>query len=76
MINSLHFRGKYGPIKKCVELKTGQTYAAKHLRHLRSRQLQQALQEVDILNGLRHQHVVYMKDSFHLEHKVVVIMEL
>lgn len=76
MLNGLRFRGKYGPIRRCIELRSSRMYAAKHLRQLRSGQLEQALQEVDVLNGLRNPHVVYLKDAFLFKREVILIMEL
>jgi serine/threonine protein kinase len=68
--------GKYGPIRKCIELRSNRLYAAKHMSQLRSSQLEQALQELDTLNGLRHPHVISLNDAFRFKRDFILILEL
>ena len=53
-------RGSYGTVYKVTSLKNNQVYVLKKisLKHMKPKQQQSALKEVQILRNLEHAHVI------------------
>eukprot|EP00118_Oscarella_pearsei_P005439 m.25044 g.25044 ORF g.25044 m.25044 type:complete len:4584 (+) comp28725_c0_seq1:98-13849(+) len=67
--------GKYGFFVRCVNRRNGLSYAAKVMK-FRPGQLDIGRHEVDMMNGLRHPNIVYLKDAFLTQRTLTIIIEM
>jgi len=71
----LHFRGRFGICKRVIELSTNAEKAAKIIRCSKAKDKEQVYQEVEIMNQLRHQHLLQLENAFETSREIILITE-
>ena len=61
--------------KRVVELATNKEKAAKIIRCLRAKDKEQVYGEIDIMNRLRHKHLLRLDAAFELTKEIILITE-
>jgi len=69
-------KGTYGVVRKVKNLETGKYYAAKFLKCGRPKEKKQALEEIDILNCLKHPKLLELNAAFVNHKEVIMVTEL
>jgi len=72
-LSSLH-SGKFGSVRLCTELCSGSTFATKFIR-LRATQRDECLQEISVMNLLRHPKILLLWDAFESKRELILVME-
>ena len=67
-------RGRFGIVKKCVELNTATRFCAKFIKS-RPSQKEEFKREVDVMNVLHHPRLIRLYDAFEESRQIVLIME-
>lgn len=68
-------KGRYGVVHKVKERETGQYFAAKFVRCIKSKDKEKAQEEVDIMNCLRHPKLLQLVAAFEFPREVVMVTE-
>nr|CAD7588835.1 unnamed protein product [Timema genevievae] len=68
-------KGRYGVVHKVRERRTGQRFAAKFVRCIKSKDREKVQEEVDIMNLLRHPKLLQLAAAFDGPREIVMIME-
>lgn len=67
-------RGRFGIVKKCVELDTATRFCAKLIKS-RPSQKEEFKREIDVMNALHHPRIVRLQDAFEEPRQIILIME-
>ena len=70
----LHSRGRFGVVKKCVELDTATRFCAKFIKS-RPSQKEEFKREIDVMNVLHHPRIIRLQDAFEEPRQIILIME-
>lgn len=68
-------KGRYGIVHKVKERETGQYFAAKFVRCIKSKDKEKAQEEVDVMNRLRHPKLLQLVAAFDNPKEVVMVTE-
>lgn len=68
-------KGRYGVVHKVQEHATGQKYAAKFIRCIKTKDREKVQEEIDIMNILRHPKLLQLAAAFECPREVVMVME-
>lgn len=68
-------KGRYGVVKRAVEVKNGELRAAKFVRTLKRQDRENVADEIDIMNSLRHPLLLRLFAAYNLPKDVVMILE-
>ena|SRR6218665_1314189 len=69
--------GKFGVVRRCVEIKTKKPLAAKYIQTQNAQDRKDVEREVDIMRSLQHPRLLQLYDAFDSGAKqMVLIMEL
>nr|CAD7199155.1 unnamed protein product [Timema douglasi] len=68
-------KGRYGVVHKVRERRTGQRFAAKFVRCIKSKDREKVQEEVEIMNLLRHPKLLQLAAAFDGPREIVMIME-
>ena len=73
----LHFfRGKFGEVKKCKEVKTDKILAAKFISVPRAQDRKEVENEVEIMKRLQHPRLLQLYDAFQSKNEMCLILEM
>eukprot|EP01065_Artemidia_motanka_P023862 TRINITY_DN2850_c3_g1_i1.p1 TRINITY_DN2850_c3_g1~~TRINITY_DN2850_c3_g1_i1.p1 ORF type:complete len:658 (+),score=182.96 TRINITY_DN2850_c3_g1_i1:178-2151(+) len=69
--------GSFATVKKCIDITSGQVHAAKIIdkRKAGVAQLDSVMSEVEIMDGLKHQHLIHMHQAFEGPQQVIIVMD-
>ncbi|KAJ7383693.1 hypothetical protein OS493_026223 [Desmophyllum pertusum] len=67
-------RGRFGVVKKCVELDTATRFCAK-FHQSRPSQKEEFKREIDVMNVLHHPRIIRLQDAFEEPRQIILIME-
>ncbi len=76
MLFSLQIRGRFGICKRAIELSTNKEKAAKIIRCLRAKDKEQVFLEIEIMNKLRHRHLLQLENAYEIRREIILITEL
>ncbi|XP_014275189.1 myosin light chain kinase, smooth muscle isoform X2 [Halyomorpha halys] len=68
-------KGRYGVVKRAVEVKNGETRAAKFVRTLKRQDRENVADEIDIMTSLRHPLLLRLFAAYSLPKDIVMILE-
>jgi len=68
-------RGKFGTVYNVTHLKSGKSFASKHVRIRKSDQRQKVLSEIEILQKISNPHIVKFKEAFESFNEIIIITE-
>ncbi|TNN12301.1 Myosin light chain kinase, smooth muscle isoform 1 [Schistosoma japonicum] len=68
--------GKFGEVKRCQEKKTGREFAAKFVSITSEEDMNSILNEIAIMNTLRHPRLIQLYDAYHFDEEVTLVLEL
>jgi hypothetical protein len=70
--------GSFATVRKCIEKKTGKTFAAKFISVSRNDEKRRdyVREEIDVMNRLHHPKLISLHDAFENEDQIVLIVEL
>nr|CAH8848602.1 unnamed protein product [Trichobilharzia regenti] len=68
--------GKFGEVKRCQEIKTGREFAAKFVPIASKEDMDSVMNEIAIMNTLRHPRLIQLYDAYHLDNEVTLVLEL
>lgn len=68
-------KGRYGVVKRAVEVKNGEIRAAKFVRTLKRQDRENVADEIDIMNSLRHPLLLRLFAAYSLPKDIVMILE-
>ncbi|CAG2106136.1 unnamed protein product [Medioppia subpectinata] len=69
-------RGRFGLCKRVIQLSSKKEKAAKIIRCLRPKDREQVYREVDIMNKLRHRHILQLDSAYEFAKEIILITEL
>ncbi|XP_067046314.1 uncharacterized protein [Acropora muricata] len=67
-------RGRFGIVKKCVELDTATRFCAKFIKS-RPSQKEEFKREISVMNSLHHSRLIRLYDAFEEPKQIILIME-
>ena len=69
-------RGKFGEVKRCVELSTGREFAAKFIATPRPQDRKDVDHEVAMMNQLHHRRLAQLYDAFQSDNDMCLLIEM
>jgi len=69
-------RGKFGEVKRCVELTSGRELAAKFIATPRPQDRKDVEHEVEMMHRLRHRRLVQLYDAFQSDNEMCLLIEM
>uniref|UniRef100_A0A914XER3 Uncharacterized protein n=1 Tax=Plectus sambesii TaxID=2011161 RepID=A0A914XER3_9BILA len=69
-------RGAYGTVYRAIERATGKTWAAKVVQVRPGVKRESVLHEINIMNQLHHEKLLYLHEAFDMGHEMCLIEEL
>jgi len=70
------YRGKFGEVKRCVEMSTGREFAAKFIATPRQQDRKDVEHEVNMMGRLHHRRLVQLYDAFQSDKEMCLIIEM
>lgn len=67
-------RGRFGIVKKCIEMKTASRFCAKFIKS-RPSQKEEFKREIEVMNALHHPRLIRLYDAFEEPRQIILIME-
>ncbi|CAH8537700.1 unnamed protein product [Schistosoma margrebowiei] len=68
--------GKFGEVKRCQEKKTGREFAAKFVPIASEEDMNSILNEIAVMNKLRHPRLIQLYDAYQIDEEVTLVLEL
>ncbi|CAH8531241.1 unnamed protein product [Schistosoma guineensis] len=68
--------GKFGEVKRCQEKKTGREFAAKFVPIASEEDMNSVLNEIAVMNKLRHPRLIQLYDAYQIDEEVTLVLEL
>ncbi|CAH8527843.1 unnamed protein product [Heterobilharzia americana] len=68
--------GKFGEVKRCQEIKTGREFAAKFVPIASKEDMDSVMNEIAIMNTLRHPRLIQLYDAYQIDEEVTLVLEL
>lgn len=68
-------KGRYGVVHKVINKRTNKRWAAKFVRCRTSKDRDKVLEEIEIMNSLRHQKLLQLAAAFENPRETVMVME-
>uniref|UniRef100_A0A3Q0KKC3 Serine/threonine kinase n=1 Tax=Schistosoma mansoni TaxID=6183 RepID=A0A3Q0KKC3_SCHMA len=68
--------GKFGEVKRCQEKKTGREFAAKFVPIASEEDMNSVLNEIAVMNTLRHPRLIQLYDAYQIDEEVTLVLEL
>lgn len=72
--HSMYCRGRFGIVKKCVELDTTTRFCAKFIKS-RPSQKEEFKREISVMNSLHHSRLIRLYDAFEEPKQIILVME-
>jgi len=69
-------RGKFGEVKRCVEISTGREFAVKFIATLGPQDRKDVEREVNIMTKLHHRRLVQLYDAFDARKEMCLVLEM
>lgn len=70
------YSGKFGEVKRCQEKKTGREFAAKFVPIASEEDMNSVLNEIAVMNKLRHPRLIQLYDAYQIDEEVTLVLEL
>ncbi|VDP32158.1 unnamed protein product [Schistosoma curassoni] len=74
--NNSNKSGKFGEVKRCQEKKTGREFAAKFVPIASEEDMNSVLNEIAVMNKLRHPRLIQLYDAYQIDEEVTLVLEL
>lgn len=68
-------KGRYGVVKRVVEKSSNQSFAAKFVRTIKSKDREQVREEINIMNMLRHPKLLLLAAAFEGPREIIMVTE-
>jgi serine/threonine protein kinase len=68
-------KGRYGVVHKVTDQRTGLTMAAKTVRCIKKQDKEKVLEEIDVMNCLRHPKLLQLAAAFENPRDIIMVME-